>query len=66
MEIPKLCFIWSTRRELNKKQIGNLIPDRSDLAGYSIFEEANYYGFGAAEKVQKKNGWIKSCLISGI
>jgi len=54
MAIPRKGTIWDGRREQNQKIIGGLIPAHSDLAGYSIFEEANYYGVKAAEVVLKK------------
>lgn len=48
---PKTGFLWSRARELATQPIGRIRFAHSDLSGFSIFEEAQYRGVLAAERV---------------
>jgi hypothetical protein len=53
---PRVGFIWGKAREQTSKPSGNIYFAHSDLSGFSIFEEAQYRGVLAAERVLKKMG----------
>ena len=48
---PKPGFLWGGARELAARPIDRLRFAHSDLSGFSIFEEAQYRGVLAAERV---------------
>ncbi|MFN8005473.1 MAG: NAD(P)-binding protein [Terriglobia bacterium] len=48
---PRPGFMWGTARQDGAKSIGNIHFAHSDLSGFSIFEEAQYPGNLAAEKI---------------
>ena len=50
MARPVPGWIWSTPRLSLSAPRGRLLLAHSDLSGFSIFEEANYWGVRAAEK----------------
>ena len=50
---PRPGFMWGTARQEAAKSIGNIHFAHSDLSGFSIFEEAQYRGVLAAEKILK-------------
>ena len=51
MARPKPGAIFSAERRNIKKQQGRILFANSDISGFSIFEEAQYHGVRAAEKV---------------
>jgi protoporphyrinogen oxidase len=53
MSKPVPGWIWSSARERLTQPHGRVYPAHSDLSGFSIFEEANYWGVKAAEWVLK-------------
>ena len=55
MSRPVPGWIWSAARERLALPHGRLHLAHSDLSGFSIFEEANYWGVKAAERVLKKS-----------
>ncbi|PWB51952.1 MAG: twin-arginine translocation pathway signal protein [Nitrosomonadales bacterium] len=54
MSKPVPGWIWSAERERLTVPHGRVYLAHSDLSGFSIFEEANYWGVKAAEHVLKK------------
>ncbi len=48
---PRVEFMWGKARRRAAKPLGNIFFAHSDLSGFSIFEEAQYRGVLAAEKV---------------
>ena len=48
---PRPGFVWSDARRALEQASGRILFAHSDLSGYSIFEEANYRGVLAAERV---------------
>ena len=53
---PRPGFMWGAARQEAAKSIGNIHFAHSDLSGFSIFEEAQYRGILAAEKILRKLG----------
>jgi len=53
---PRVGFIWGNARRRAAQPLGNIYFAHSDLSGLSIFEEAQYRGILAAEKILKKHG----------
>ena len=53
---PRVGFIWGEARKQAAEPQGNIYFAHSDLSGFSIFEEAQYRGVLAAERVLKKLG----------
>ena len=53
---PRVGFIWGEARKQAAQPRGNIYFAHSDLSGFSIFEEAQYRGVLAAERVLKKLG----------
>jgi hypothetical protein len=51
MARPKVGAIFSEERRRLATSNGNILFANSDLSGFSIFEEAQYRGVRAAEKV---------------
>lgn len=51
MARPKVGAIFSAERRVLAKSSGRLLFANSDLSGFSIFEEAQYRGVSAADKV---------------
>ena len=51
MARPKVGAIFSEERRRLATLNGNILFANSDLSGFSIFEEAQYRGVRAAEKV---------------
>ncbi len=48
---PRPGFVWGDARRQAAKPVGNIHFAHSDLSGFSIFEEAQYRGVLAAERV---------------
>jgi len=48
---PRVGFIWGEARRRAAQPQGNIYFAHSDLSGFSIFEEAQYRGVLAAEKI---------------
>ena len=48
---PKPGYIWSKNRAQRLDKFGGIIFAHSDMSGVSIFEEAQYWGVQAAEKI---------------
>ncbi|MFA7317124.1 MAG: FAD-dependent oxidoreductase [Sulfuricella sp.] len=55
MSMPVPGWIWSAARERLALPHGRVHFAHSDLSGFSIFEEANYWGVKAAERILKKS-----------
>jgi hypothetical protein len=53
---PRVGFIWGEARRQAARPRGNIHFAHSDLSGFSIFEEAQYRGVLAAERVLKRLG----------
>ncbi len=53
---PRVGFIWGEAREQAAQPQGNIHFAHSDLSGFSIFEEAQYRGILAAERILAKLG----------
>ena len=53
---PRVGFIWGKARWRAAQPQGNIYFAHSDLSGFSIFEEAQYRGILAAEKILAKHG----------
>ena len=53
---PRVGFIWGKDRREAALPQGNIHFAHSDLSGFSIFEEAQYRGVLAAEKILTKYG----------
>lgn len=51
---PRVGFIWGEARRRAAHPHGNIYFAHSDLSGFSIFEEAQYRGILAAEKILAK------------
>ncbi|MBU0593541.1 MAG: NAD(P)-binding protein [Gammaproteobacteria bacterium] len=58
MSMPMPGWIWSAARERLTVPHGRLHLAHSDLSGFSIFEEANYWGVKAASNVLWRLGFI--------
>jgi len=52
---PRTGFLWGEARREGGKSRGNIHFAHSDLSGFSLFEEAQYRGILAAEKVLTKH-----------
>jgi len=50
---PRPGFVWGEARQRLLRAQDRVLFAHSDLSGYSIFEEANYRGVLAAERVLK-------------
>lgn len=48
---PRPGFVWGEARQLLERAQDRVLFAHSDLSGYSVFEEANYRGVLAAERV---------------
>lgn len=53
---PRVGFIWGNARRQAALPQGNIHFAHSDLSGFSIFEETQYRGVLAAEKILAKHG----------
>ncbi len=62
---PRPGFMWGAARQEAAQSIGNIHFAHSDLSGFSIFEEAQYRGILAAEKILVKP-WVSLSLLPGI
>jgi protoporphyrinogen oxidase len=51
---PRVGFVWGEGRERAARPQGNIYFAHSDLSGFSIFEEAQYRGVLAAERILAK------------
>ena len=51
---PRVGFIWGEARKRAARPPGNIFFAHSDLSGFSIFEEAQYRGVLAAERILAK------------
>ena len=51
MTRPRPGFVWGEARQRLLNAQDRVLFAHSDLSGYSIFEEANYRGVLAAERV---------------
>jgi protoporphyrinogen oxidase len=51
---PRVGLIWGKERQQAARPLGNICFAHSDLSGFSIFEEAEYRGISAAEKILAK------------
>jgi hypothetical protein len=51
---PRVGFIWGNARRQAAQPRGNIFFAHSDLSGFSIFEEAQYRGVLAAERILAK------------
>jgi protoporphyrinogen oxidase len=51
---PRVGFIWGEARKRAAQPHGNIFFAHSDLSGFSIFEEAQYRGVLAAERILAK------------
>jgi hypothetical protein len=51
MVCPRPGFIWGEARQQLAQAQDRVLFAHSDLSGYSVFEEANYHGVRAAERV---------------
>jgi protoporphyrinogen oxidase len=60
---PRVGFIWGEARKQAGQPRGNIYFAHSDLSGFSIFEEAQYRGVLAAERVLKKLGIAYSSFL---
>lgn len=56
---PTVGSIFHEERRRLASQTGNMLFANSDLSGFSIFEEAQYYGVKAANKVLQRAGGRK-------
>ncbi len=52
---PRVGFMWGNARRLAAQPRGNISFAHSDLSGFSIFEEAQYRGILAAERILAKH-----------
>jgi hypothetical protein len=52
---PRPGFIWGEARRKAAEPSGNVLFAHSDLSGFSLFEEAQYRGVMAAERVLSKH-----------
>lgn len=53
---PRPGFVWGEARAHAARPIGRVQPAHSDLSGFSLFEEAQYRGVLAAERVLAQLG----------
>jgi len=60
MARPKPGAIFSKERRRLAKLDGRLLFANSDVSGFSIFEEAQYRGVRAAERVLQEMGGAKA------
>jgi hypothetical protein len=60
---PRVGFLWGEARKRAAQPRGNIYFAHSDLSGFSIFEEAQYRGVLAAERVLKKLGIAYSSFL---
>jgi hypothetical protein len=51
---PRVGLIWGKARQQAARPLGNICFAHSDLSGFSIFEEAQYRGISAAERILTK------------
>lgn len=51
---PRVGFVWGNARRQAAQPLGNIYFAHSDLSGFSIFEEAQYRGVFAAERILAK------------
>lgn len=56
MAKPLPGWIWSEARELLTRAHGHIHLAHADLSGFSIFEEANYWGVQASNRVLQRLG----------
>jgi hypothetical protein len=52
---PRTGFLWGEARQRGSTPLGNIQFAHSDLSGFSLFEEAQYRGLLAAERVLAKH-----------
>jgi hypothetical protein len=52
---PRVGFVWGKARWQARQPQGNIYFAHSDLSGFSIFEEAQYRGVLAAERILAKH-----------
>ncbi len=52
---PRTGFLWGEARRRGSEPLGNIQFAHSDLSGFSLFEEAQYRGLLAAERVLSKH-----------
>ncbi len=52
---PRTGFLWGEARRRGSAPLGNIHFAHSDLSGFSLFEEAQYRGLVAAERVLSKH-----------
>jgi predicted NAD/FAD-binding protein len=60
---PRVGFLWGKPRRRAALSQGNIHFAHSDISGFSIFEEAQYRGIWAAEKILKKYGILFSSSL---
>lgn len=53
---PRPGFVWGEARRRAAEPIGRVHPAHSDLSGFSLFEEAQYRGVLAAERILERLG----------
>lgn len=53
---PRAGFIWGKARRQAAQPRGNIYFAHSDLSGFSLFEEAQYRGIWAAERILARQG----------
>ncbi len=53
---PEPGFIWGPDRRRAAEPVGAIFPAHSDLSGFSLFEEAQYRGVLAAQRVMSRLG----------
>lgn len=54
MVLPRPGYIWKQKRLKKASEFGNIYFAHSDLSGIAIFEEAQYWGVRAAQKILKQ------------
>ena len=59
MARPKVGAVFSEERRTLKKGVGHILFANSDLSGFSIFEEAQYRGVVAADRVLGRIGGLR-------
>lgn len=59
MALPVPGSVWSPERQKRRQPWLSLCSANADLAGYSVFEEANYHGVRAARWALHPNGKIQ-------
>jgi len=60
---PRVGFLWGGARRRAAQPQGNIHFAHSDLSGFSIFEEAQYRGVLAAERILEKHKVSFSCSL---